>query len=210
MRPAWVLACLVLMTWVVAVPGGVRAQDFERPGVYLSGSWSLIGEQFGDDLNDELEEAFEFDSASLSTDHDDVYSGAIGLRFNPRFALELVGENYDDLSSEETGVTIDGLSSGDLELWSVMLMGKLYMLTERFQPYLMAGAGYIRGELESGPLDETADSALGRVGLGVETYLNENLAVGVFGAYSRVIGDDEFDNDELAFFNVGASLMVRF
>ena len=197
---------IALLAVLVAGPGRVAAQDFERPGLYLSGGWSRLGEQFGDELNDELENALEFDDADLSAGNTDVFSAAIGARLSPRFAIELVGERYEDLPIRLSfgGVTV----SGDAKLTSAMLMGKLYLRTGRVQPYVMAGAGYLRGELDFGPIDETGHAAFGRAGLGVETYLSENLAVAVQGAYSRGLGSDELD--EIAFFTVGASLMIRF
>jgi opacity protein-like surface antigen len=190
---------------VVGTPMYAGAQDFERPGLYIGGGWSRLGEQFGDDLNDEIESALEFDDADLSASDTDIYAGVIGVRVNSRLAFELVGEYYEDIPIDlsEAGI----VQSGDVELMSGMLMGKLYLLTGRLQPYLMAGAGYLRAEIDFGDVDETADAPLGRAGVGIETYLTPNLALAVQAAYSRSL---DSDLDELAFFNVGGSLMIRF
>ena len=201
----WVGLAMLAAVW--AAPGTVRAQDFERPGLYVSGGWSRLGEQFGNQLDDELENALEFDDADLSAGDTDIWSATLGVRLGSRFALELVGERYEDIPLDLRfgGTAIDG----DLELTSAMLMGKLYLFTGRLQPYLMAGAGYMRGELDFGAIEEDANIALGRAGLGVETYLTENLVLGLQGAYSRGFGSDDFA-DEIRFFTVGGQIMLRF
>jgi opacity protein-like surface antigen len=196
----------VIMTITIAgTPMYASAQDYERPGLYIGGGWSRLGEQFGDELNDEIESALDFDDADLSASDTDIYAGVIGVRFGSRFALELVGELYEDLPIDlsEAGI----IRSGDVDLSSGMLMGKLYLLTGRIQPYIMAGAGYLRGEIDFGDVDETEYAPLGRAGVGVETYLTPNLVVALQAAYSESL---DSDLDELAFFNVGGSLMIRF
>lgn len=198
------IAGCVAMALAVS-PVQVSAQDFERPGIYLSGSWSHLGEQFGDDLNDEIEAALELDNPRLSVGDSDVWSATLGVRLGSRVAIELVGESYDDLPID---LTLGGTKfSGDLELWSGMVMGKLFLFPGRIQPYVIAGAGYLQGRLEFGDIDETGHAALGRAGAGVDVYLTPNLAVGVQAAYSRALGSDF---EDLAFFTAGTSLMLRF
>jgi opacity protein-like surface antigen len=192
---------LTLLCW--AAP--TRAQDFERPGLYVGGSAFWLGEQFGDDLNGELEEALDFDDADLSVSDSRGAAATIGVRMGSRFALELVGERYDDLDFD---LTLGGVErSGELEVWTALLMGKLFLHTGRIQPYLTAGAGYVRGRAEVDDIDEVGHAALGRAGLGLELYLNEHLVLGVGGAYSRGISDDL---EDLAYFTVGGSVMLRF
>jgi opacity protein-like surface antigen len=194
-------AALVLL--LTAAPA--RAQDFERGGLYLGGSAFWLGEQFGSELNRELEEALDFDDADLRVSDSRGAAATLGLRMGSRFALELVGERYDDLDFD---LTVDGVeNSGELEITTAMLMGKVFLLTGRIQPYLTAGAGYVRGRAEVGDVDEVGHAALGRAGLGVELYLNRYWVFGVQGAYSRGIGDEL---EDLAYFTVGGSIMFRF
>jgi len=204
MRRSLAIAGWTAVAWFVS-PFVALAQDFERPGIYVSGSWAHLGEQFGDDLNDEIEAALALDSPRLSVGDSDVWSGTLGVRLGSRLAIELVGERFDDLPIDLTvrGTTL----SGDLELRSGMLMGKFFLFPGRVQPYLMAGAGYLQGRVEFGDIDETGHVGLGRAGAGVDVYLTPNLAVGLQAAYSRALGSDF---EDLAFFTAGTSLMLRF
>ena len=196
-------AGLALALLCLAAPA--RAQDFERSGVYLGGGAFWLGEQFGDELNSELEEALDLDDADLRVSDSRGASATLGVRLGSRFALELVGERYDDLDFD---LRLDGVDTdGELELWTAMLMGKVFLFTGRIQPYLTLGAGYARGEAEAGDLDEVGHAALARGGLGVDLYVNEHVVFGVQSAYSRGISEDL---EDLAYFTVGGSLMLRF
>jgi len=190
---------------LVCLAAPARAQDFERSGLYLGGGGFWLGEQFGDELNSELEDALELDDADLEVSDSRGASATLGLRLGSRFALELVGERYEDLDIDL--VQDGGVTSGDLELWTAMLMGKVFLLTGRLQPYLMAGAGYAHGRAEADGIDEVGHAALGRAGLGVDLYLNESWVFGVQGAYSRALSDDL---EDLAYFTVGGTLTLRF
>jgi opacity protein-like surface antigen len=173
--------------------------------VYLGGGGFWLGEQFGDELDSEIEEALELDAANLSVSDSRGASAVLGLRLGSRFALELVGERYDDLDFDlDVGGT---RTEGEIEVWTGMLMGKIFLLTGRVQPYLMAGAGYVRGEVDVDDVEEVGHAALGRAGLGIDLYLNRNWVLGVQGAYSRGISSEL---DELRYFTVGGSVLFRF
>jgi opacity protein-like surface antigen len=199
------LACLVLLA-AVAGAAPARAQgDFGRPGIYIGGSWFRLGEQFGDELDDELDEALDLDSPRLSVGDTDGLAAILGVRLGERFALELVGERYEDLDID---LSVAGLTaSGDLELYAGMVQGKLYLLTGFIQPYLMVGGGYLRGRIDFAGADEVGHAALGRAGAGIELYLARNWAFNVQAAYSRGISSDF---DDLKFFTVGGSVILRF
>jgi opacity protein-like surface antigen len=202
---ALLLGVMGLLGLLCAAAPALAQDDYERSGVYVGGSGFWLGEQFGDDLNGELEEALELDDADLSVGDSRGAAGILGVRMGSRFALELVGERYDDLDFD---LVQDGIAtSGDLELWTAMLMGKVFLFTGRIQPYLMAGAGYARGEADAGDIDEVGHAALGRAGLGVDLYLNEHWVFGVQGAYSRGLGNDL---EDLAYFTAGGSITFRF
>ena len=196
-------AALALAFLCSSAPAG--AQDFERGGVYVGGSAFWLGEQFGDELNRELEDALDFDDADLRVSDSRGAAATLGVRIGSRVGLELVGERYDDLDFD---LNVDGVdNSGELELTTAMLMGKVFLLTGRIQPYLTLGAGYARGRAEVGDIDEVGHAALGRAGLGVELYLNRHWVFGVQGAYSRGLSEDL---EDLAYFTAGGSLMFRF
>lgn len=176
--------------------------------VGVSGFW--LGEQFGDELDSEVEEALELDDADLSVSDSRGAAAVLGLRLGSRVALELVGERYDDLDLD---LDVAGeRTEGELEVWTAMLMGKVFLGTGRLQPYLMVGAGYVRGEVDVDDFDgedveEVGHAALGRAGAGIDLYLNEHWVLGVQGAYSRGISSDL---DELRYFTVGGSVLFRF
>lgn len=192
---------LALLCW--AAPA--RAQDFERPGFYLGGGGLWFGEQFGSDLDSEVEEALGVADAELSVSDSHGGAAILGVRMGSRFALELVGEKYDDIDFEldTGGVETDG----ELEAWSALLMGKVFLTTGRIQPYLTAGVGYVQGKFESGDLDETGHAGVARAGLGLDLYLSPHWVLGVQGAYSRGLSSDF---EDLAYITAGGSLTFRF
>src|SRR5688572_19812004 len=101
-----VAAVLALAFAFLTLPTQARAQDFERPGLYLGGGAFWLGEQFGDELDSEVEEALDFDDADLSVSDSRGASAVLGVRMGSRFALELAAERYDDLDFE---LTVDGM-----------------------------------------------------------------------------------------------------
>jgi opacity protein-like surface antigen len=190
---------------MTAASGPAQAQDFDRSGVYFGGSWFRVGEQFGAELDSEIENALDLTNADLSVSDSSGVAAVLGVRAGSRFALELVGERYNDLDVDlsAAGVT----SAGDIEIRTGLLMGKLYLFTGPIQPYLMAGAGYLQGRVNLVGQDAVGHTVLGRGGAGIDLYLSRNWVFSVQAAYSRGFAADL---DDLAFFTVGGSVLFRF
>src|SRR5262245_23958797 len=107
-----VLACLVLLAAAAGAAPARAQSDFGRPGIFIGGSCCRLGEQFGDDLDDEIENALALDDPRLSVSDTDGVAAILGARLGANFALELVGERYQDLDID---LNVAGLTaSGDL------------------------------------------------------------------------------------------------
>ncbi len=204
MHRSWIPGIALALVLFIG-SGPAAAQDFERSGLYVGGSWFRVGEQFGDELDEQVEDALDLDDADLSVGDTRGFGAVLGVRLGSRLALELVAERYDDLDIDHSIAGIP--ASGDLELWAGLAMAKLYLFTGRVQPYLTAGAGYLRGEVEIAGEDEVGHAALGRGGAGVEVYLSPNVLLNVQAAYSRGLTSDL---EDLAYFTVGGSVIFRF
>lgn len=170
---------------------------------------------------DEVEDAI---GNGVNVDIDDSFglSARIGGRFLRALAVELhyewIDENDVDLSSGAT------TASGKIRLSQHTLTAnaKVYLPFWRVQPYILAGVGFQRLEADAkarlGSLalrDKQSDTALaGRLGLGLEVYVTEHIAV--FGEGLVVLTDERVglpngdEIDHIFYAGGSAGLVYRF
>lgn len=195
-------ATLVAIASFLAAPAG--AQDHGRSGPYL-GAGVLGGSytQAEDDLDDALSlfglQGADVDDATVGFE---VYGG---YRIVPNFALELEFEMLPD-----TDISAFGTAS-DLLTLDATGNGKVFLLTDRIQPYLLAGVGFMHAELETeGPFGtsgtESDTDFTARFGGGVDLYLTENVVLSVGADYLLPTGD----LDGLDYVSYGGGLQYRF
>ena len=174
-RLAFVLSILMFFASVAEAAAGHRDPDRDRgrdrprsrdrdrdvgqsTGAYLGGSFSLGVEQF-DNMppEDDFDEGFGFD----------VW---VGSRIHRHVGVEGQLSYLKGFEIRGTGIDFNHLN-GTANL-------KLYPLDGRIQPYVMAGAGLGRFEVEE-PDGYTLSDTGGvmRVGAGVDVYLNESIAL---------------------------------
>jgi hypothetical protein len=196
------IGCVVAL--VLCSGARVFAQDenYGRSGLYLGASLYHTSERLDDRLDEEFEDVFP--GSDLDVESVEALGAVLGLRMGSRFSLELIGEQYQDMDIDlDLGLT----PTAELQLRAAMLQGKLYLLTGRIQPYLMAGAGYLDAKLKFAGLSERAAAPLGRGGIGIDVYLTRNLVLQLQGAYSRGIGSELRD---IEYFTFGGSAILRF
>ena len=130
--------------------------------------------------------------------------GGIGYRVNPRLAFEAQGEWY-----EEYNIDLLGIEAAKFQAWSVALIGKVYLLTNRFQPYALAGGGYLDIDLSDKlglGLSENSPGTMARWGGGMDFYATNHLVINMEGSYMLPLGGVE-DLDNWTF---GMGLKYRF
>ena len=148
--------------------GEARADDggFTRPGVYLG---------VGASRSANLVEAF-FDGTPVLEDVDVSNSWGVnarlGYRVAPWFAVEAEYEWLDPMNASLNGVHV-----GTLGIQSATVNLRLIGPFGRFQPYFLlgAGAGFFSADTPGSGLSVDHSAFAGRVGLGIDVYLIENL-----------------------------------
>jgi hypothetical protein len=210
--------CVLLVLGSLLLSSGSFAQDEEdddggggdygREGGYVGLGGTYLFESFDtDDIEDDIEDglaAAGFPGVNASVDVDDTWglNARLGGRFGSWFAMELVGDWFDeadvdvDLSGAGPGV------SADVEAWAVTYNLKGYLLTGRVQPYVLAGGGYL--DIDADEVD--AGDFTWRLGGGYDFYTTENIVLNLEAAYYVPTGDvRDFD-----FITVGLGLLYRF
>ena len=117
-------------------------------------------------------------------------TGRAGWRIGSRIAAELHYEWVAKLQKNSANlITVDA---------------KVFILTNRIQPYVRVGAGVIFGNRPEKL--EVASSFVSRFGVGVDYWFGEHWATTLFGDF--VLPTDHFHN--LNYFTAGAGVRYRF
>ncbi len=141
---------------------------------------------------------------NVSVDDSWALRGGIGYRANPRLALEAQGEWY-----EEYNIDLLGVEAAEFEALSLTLIGKVYLLTNRFQPYALAGGGYLDIDLSDKlglGLSENSSGTMARWGGGMDFYATERFVINMESSYVLPLrGLKDFD-----YWTFGLGLTYRF
>jgi opacity protein-like surface antigen len=143
-----------------------------------------------------------------SSDLDNAWgmNARAGYRLHPRFALEGQWEWLTDTDRENT--LSDGTRVDDkISLFTLTGNAKYYLLTERIQPYAIAGAGWSRSRIKQS-FDSTRrnNGFTARFGGGVDLYGSPDVALSLEAAYVLNTGG----LDDLSYVSLGAGLTLRF
>jgi opacity protein-like surface antigen len=199
----------VLLTIAVLLPGSALAEppppDYARSGFYI-GVGGVVGvdtkleNRFEDMLQDALGPGAE--AVDGRVDAAFGVNGRIGYRLHPRVAVEGEFEWIDGFDLKISGNEKPGRG----ETWFASGNVKGFVLTERFQPYVLVGAGYYRAEYELLDTKETDGDAALRAGLGFDGYITEHIVVTFDTQYVLPFGDV----DDLDYVSIGVGVQYRF
>jgi len=187
----------VLLLTVVLLPCSALAEppppDYSRTGVYIGAEGAVgIESKIEDGVGDSggrVDAAF-------------GVNGRIGYRLHPRVAVEAEFEWIDGFDIK---VANDKkIATGDT--WFVSGNVKGYVLTGRFQPFALVGAGFYHAEYKAlGSRLSGGDAAL-RAGGGFEGYITEHIVFTFDAQYVLPFGEV----DDLDYTSVGVGLQYRF
>ena len=156
--------------------GPAFSQTYDREGFVLGGGFSYASENFD-------ESGIDFDD-----------TGAVdllgGYRFNSIIGTELRFEQTFDFEGDTPGPDVD------VDIWALTGNLQFYILTGQFQPYLGGGFGLGEADVEvHGPGgDDDFSDPVWRLFLGLDSYVNENIAIGAEVAYNFGVDDlNDFD-----------------
>lgn len=146
-----------------------RAADYARSGPYV-GLYGI-----------ESYEHFQLSNDRVRVGHSDLGAGLkFGYRASPHVAVELIAESVKGFRIAERA------ARSNLDLLNFGFMGKYYFMTERFQPYAVAGVGLARSDVRN--FDYDHDGGFLRGGLGADFYLTTNFALFAEANYNRMMG----------------------
>jgi len=165
------IATSIALLALLAVPSARAADpDFARRGFYVGG-----GGTYGFNL---LESAFD-DVLVSGVEVGDTWGFNTRLGYRPLswFSAEVEYEYLNNF-----GVSIDGIHLADLRAETISGNVRFIAPLRRFQPYLCLGAGATLFSLDHNDvpgLEVDHSSFSGRLGIGLDVYATENIAIGV-------------------------------
>jgi hypothetical protein len=184
--------------------------DYAREGGYVGLGATYVFENVDtDDFEDDVQSGLAAAGSpvgNVSVDVDDTWglNARVGSRFGSHFAMELVGDWFDDADVDVSARGFDG--SAEIDAWAVTYNIKGYLYTGRVQPYVLVGGGVLGGEIDSSVGSEDEYGFSWRLGGGYDFYQTENIVLNLEAAYYLPTGDvRDFD-----FISVGLGVQYRF
>jgi opacity protein-like surface antigen len=206
---AW-LSALVLCA---ASPASGETDGYARGGLYAGVGAAYVIEQF--DLPDATLKVPEAPIYALDVDGGDSWGAEarVGYRFHPNLAAEGQLQYYDNFGIDAALTLAASPSRQILTLNGLSFMGNVkgYPFTGRVQPYGLVGLGLLWLQAPRTPFDDSALATrarseawrnfvrktralsdvgfAGRIGVGIDGYLTQNLLLNVETSYLLPIGD---------------------
>lgn len=193
---------------------GEKEADFARRGITVGLASSHGFEEFEGDLESDVQKTFD-PRAAVKVDGGDGLRGTLGYRCHRHFSAEVQVEWIESFDSKASG--FDGAHIGDIDFEPIVITAnaKGYLLTGRFQPFLLLGGGILtldttlknRGGF-GGTRDGSSreESFVVRVGGGLDVYATENIAIMLQGDYVIPTGA----LSDLDYGTLGIGVMYRF
>ena len=203
-----IIGCIIAVFIFV---GSAHAAVDRGPYIGIGGSYAI--QNFDtDELND-------LRGYGYDPEFDNTWgiNAKIGYKFNPVIALEVAFEYLPGFNYNETSrwgyppVSIDA----DIDVWTAVLAAKVYPFPGNVRPYFTAGLGIMNASMDAqvsaaGYFPESAKEdqteACGKIGFGIDFFINPNLSFNVEGAYTAGFGD----LDDIGYFVVSAGLGFHF
>jgi hypothetical protein len=186
-----------------------EGEDFDRRGFFIGAGASFAGENFSDRPVNDIADIFSnqpglvfpiLTGPEASAKADDTWSvkGYGGYRCHPRFSVGATFEFFGGFDTEWSGVlNPSGASGSDIDMFVATVDIKGYLLTGRYQPYLLMGGGAMMVETRvvnptgsqhpwgAGPAAQSrgyTDFVL-RLGGGIDAYATEHVVVNIGASY---------------------------
>ena len=193
--------------------GDSEDPGFDRRGfvIGLNGTYAI--EAFRENEEADLQDALQPFTTSLTMGNTGGLSGFVGYRCNRHFSAELQVEwlhGFEGVQSEE----MQGeFATATLEPIFTSVNGKGYLLTGRYQPYVLVGAGTLTVDTETREiLDPTNSNSLTktmiamRFGGGVDVYATKHIVVNLGVDYVLPVTGVK----NLEYISINAGLRYRF
>ncbi len=175
----------------------VDPADFARRGFLVGGAgthaWAVFEDDAEQDFQDQLGGAVQ-----LSVDDSFGFSGQVGYRCHRHFSAEVEVEWMAGFDGDITQPGFVQLGTVTYEPVVITTNVKGYILTGRYQPFLLLGAGAMTSQMKMGettgltPAQSDSESDVDfvmRFGGGIDVYATENWVVNLGVDYVLPFGD---------------------
>jgi opacity protein-like surface antigen len=212
-------------------------EGFDRTGFFIGAGATFAGENFSDRPVNDIADIFSNQPGNdvppvpgpeTKASADDSWSinGHGGYRCHPRYSIAFSLEYFGGFDTQWTGVL--GTGSDDIDIFAATVDIKGYLLTGRYQPYLLLGGGTMniqtkvtnptgigKGPVPGGgrgpiitPIVQSRDYTdfVFRFGGGIDLYATEHVVVNIGANYLLPLG--EVSGVDL--FSVGGGIEYRF
>lgn len=167
--------------------------DYARTGAYIGVGGNYAIEFFGGEGDGDL------------IGNSGGLKAFVGYRVHQNVAVQLRYDRYFGFDTDDRGAAGD--FGGEYTAWALMADVKGYILTGRYQPYVIVGLGYIDFDSTNNRPVPDAGSGFGmRYGAGLDAHVTENIVMSPEVAWLQPYGDA----DDLAALTVGAALTYKF
>jgi opacity protein-like surface antigen len=168
------------------------SENFDRRGFFIGVGGTYAGEDFSDSPVRDIPDVF---SPPTTATADDSWSvkGRGGYRCHPRFSVGATLEYFGGFDTQWTGAV--GTGSDDIDMFAATTDIKGYLLTDRYQPYLLLGGGFMRIKAKvtnssTGVIQSRHHSDfVFRLGGGFDVYATENVVVNIGASYLFALGE---------------------
>jgi opacity protein-like surface antigen len=191
----------------------IDPEDYARRGWMIGVGGSYAIETFEDDAQSNLDRILGVPTR-LSVDNSFGFSGRGGYRCHRRFSAEFQIEWLDGFDSDFSSTGFGELGELRFEPIVYTTNVKGYLLTGRYQPFLLLGAGLtsVDAKLTKDNVglglssNQNENSFTMRFGGGIDLYATKNVVVSLQADYVRPFGN----LDDLTYVSIGWGLQYRF
>jgi opacity protein-like surface antigen len=191
----------------------IDPEDFARRGWQIGVAGTYAFETFENDAEKKFKSDFRL-PATASVDNSFGFNGRVGYRCHERFSAEVHVEWLDGFDVEASSAGFGDIADYKAEPIVVTANAKGYLLTGRYQPFLLVGGGVMTADLNlednyslfpiSRTESETAFTM--RFGGGIDLYATKNAVVSLDATYVLPFGN----LDDLDYISVGWGFQYRF
>ena len=207
---AGILPCW--MTELAAEDDGADDDAYDRRGWLVGAAGSYAIETFEDD-EEALFQSVLGPTIALSVDNSFGFNGRAGYRCHSRFSAEVEVEWVNGFDGNVSLPVLGEIATTEIEPIVVTTNVKGYLLTGRYQPFLLLGGGAMTAEFTiqnqtgmgiSG--SERVSDFVMRFGGGIDVYATKNIVVSVGADYVLPFADLK----DLDYVSIGWGIQYRF
>lgn len=184
-------------------------EGYARRGWLVGAGGSYVFETFEHEVESEIQKTI---GSTASTSADDSFSvnGRVGYRCHPRFSVELEEEWVHGFEIDLFNSMGSKIATDDVAPWVETFNTKGYLLTGRYQPFVLLGGGIMTADYDAkvrGFSDGSRETNFAmRFGGGVDLYATKHVVVSLETDYVIPFGNV----GPLDYLSFGLGLQYRF